>query len=117
MCADIDARLPLPVNRDQTRFYRAAFDGLGANGTVAIRTLSSLIDSDSGEALSYNELKNPKQFIGMTSTAGGITEWNYHSKTEKVYAVCEKMACQATQLSGNNTYSGSFFNSHKSQTK
>ena len=99
-CAELNARLPLPVNFDQTRLYRAAFDELGANGTVALRSLSSLIDSDSGEALSYNELENPKQYIGMTSTAGGETKWKYQAKTKKVYAVCENVSLNSNQLSG-----------------
>ena len=103
-CADADARLPLPVNDDQTRIYRAMFDELGANGTVALRTLSSLIDSDSGEALSYNGLKHPNQYVGMASTAGGETEWIYQSKTAKVYAVCEKMTCHSAQLPSNKNF-------------
>ena len=53
-CAHLNARLPLPVNRDQTRLYRAIFDELGANGTVALRTLTSLIDSESGHVGWFN---------------------------------------------------------------
>ena len=93
-CADLDARLPLPVNQDQTRLYREAFDDLGANGTVALRSLTSLIDLESGEALSYNELDDPRQYIGMASAASGKTKWNYQSKNEMVYAVCERILCQ-----------------------
>ena len=94
-CAHLNARLPLPVNRDQTRLYRAIFDELGANGTVALRTLTSLTDSESGEAISYNELDDPKQYIGMASTANEKTKWNSYSRTEEVYAVCEKISCQS----------------------
>ena len=47
-CAEADARLPLPVNREQTRYYRAAFDELGANDTVALRGETGFIDSESG---------------------------------------------------------------------
>ena len=64
---------------------------------MALRSLSNLIDSDSGKTLSYNELKDPKQYIGMTSIANEKTEWNYQSKSEKVYVVCEKMACQSAK--------------------
>ena len=116
-CADLNARLPLPVNRDQTRLYRDAFDKLGANGTVALRSLSNLIDSDSGKTLSYNELKDPKQYIGMTSIANEKTEWNYQSKSEKVYAVCEKVSCQEIPLSGDKKYPQRSINPYKPQIK
>ena len=71
-CADADARLPLPTNDDQTHLYRAIFDELGAN--VALRLKSGFIDIESGEAPSYNKLNDPKQFIGMASTANEGTE-------------------------------------------
>ena len=116
-CADLNARLPLPINRDQTRLYRAAFDKLGANGTVALRSLSNLIDSDSGKTLSYNELKDPKQYIGMTSIANEKTEWNYQSKSEKVYVVCKKISCQEIPLSGDKKYPQRLINHYKSQIK
>ena len=96
-CDDLNASLPLPVTRNQTRNYREIFDELGAKGTVALRSLTNLIDSESGEALSYNELKDPKQYIGMASTASGETEWNYQSKTKSVYTVCEKTSCPPIQ--------------------
>ena len=95
-CADLNARLPLPVNHDQTRLYRAIFDELGANGTVALRGESGFIDSESGKALLHDELDDPKQFIGMESTAHGKAKWKSYSKTAKVYAVCEKMTCHST---------------------
>ena len=104
----MDARLPLPVDDDQTRLYRAIFDELGANGTVALRLQSGFIDIESGKAPSYNKLKDQKQFIGMTPTAGGETEWDYQAKHEKVYAVCERMSCQPVQRSGDNKYSDNF---------
>ena len=107
-CADADARLPLPVNREKTRFYRAAFDELGANGTVALRGETGFIDSESGEALSHDELDDPKQFVGMASTVTGKTNWKTYSKAEKVYAVCEKMSCEEVQL-GEKKYSRTFF--------
>ena len=50
---------------------------------------------------SYNKLNDPKQFVGMTSTADGETKWNSYSKDEKVFAVCEKISCQAIEQSGN----------------
>ena len=99
-CADADARLPLPTNEDQTRLYRAIFDELGANGTVALRLKSGFIDTESGEAPSYNKLNDPKQFVGMTSTANEETDWKSHSKDEKVFTVCEKISCQAVKQSG-----------------
>ena len=100
-CAGADARLPLPVNDDQTRFYRAIFDELGANGTVALRLKSGFIDIESGKAPSYNKLNEPKQFIGMTLTAYEETDWKSHSKDEQVFTVCEKVSCQAIKQSGN----------------
>ena len=78
-CADEDARLPLPVNRDQTCLYRAIFDELGAAGTVALRGESGFIDS---------------------STRSAENKWRYYSKAEKVYAVCEEMKCQSNGLKG-----------------
>ena len=93
-CADADARLPLPTNDDQTRLYRAIFDELGANGTVALRLKSGFIDIESGGAPSFNKLNDPKQFIGMTSTVDGETEWKSFSKADTVYTVCEKTSCQ-----------------------
>ena len=107
-CADADARFPLPVDDDQARLYRAIFDELGASGTVALRLKSGFIDIESGKAPSYNKLKDQKQFIGMTPTAGGETEWDYQAKHEKVYAVCERMSCQPVQRSGDNKYSDNF---------
>ena len=95
-CAGADARLPLPINDDQTRFYRAIFDELGANGTVALRLKSGFIDIESGEAPLYNKIKDPKQFIGMTSTS----EWLYQANDENVFTVCEKMSCQAVHQPG-----------------
>ena len=103
-CADADARLPLPVNREQTRLYRAAFDELGTNGTVALRGETGFIDSESGEALSYDELDNLKQYIGMASAVAGKTKWMSYSKAEKVYVVCEKMACEEVQFLGEIKY-------------
>ena len=100
-CADVDARLPLPVNDDQTRLYRAIFDELGANGTVALRLKSGFMDIDSGEAPSYNKLNDPKQFVGMAATADEEAEWKSHSKDEKVFTVCEKTSYQAIEQSGN----------------
>ena len=100
-CADADARLPLPTNDDQTRLYRAIFDELGANGTVALRLKSDFIDIESGEAPSYNKLNDPKQFIGMMSTADEKLEWKSYSKAEKVFTVCEMISCQAIEQSGN----------------
>ena len=100
-CADADARLPLPVNREQTRLYRAAFDELGTNGTVALRGETGFIDSESGEALSHDELDDPKQFVGMASTVAEKTKWMSYSEAEKVHAVCERISCQGVQLSGN----------------
>ena len=71
-CADLNAELPLPLNRDQTRFYRAIFDDLGANGTVALRGESGFIDPKSGDELKHDELDdNPKQYLGMTSSKIG----------------------------------------------
>ena len=84
---------------------------------MALRSLSNLIDSDSGKTLSYNELKDPKQYIGMTSTANEKTEWNYQSKSEKVYAVCERVSCQVVPLSGDNKYPQRLINPYKSQIK
>ena len=100
-CAEVDARLPLPANRDQTRLYRTAFDELGANGTVALRGESGFIDAESGELLSHDELDDPKQHIGMASTSSGKTKWKTFSKDEKVYTVCERVSCQGVQRSGN----------------
>ena len=100
MCADADARLPLPVNEDQTRLYRVIFDELGANSTVALRLKSGFIDIESGEAPSYNKLNDPMEFVGMTSTANGETEWTSYSKAHKVYTVCEKTTCQPVQQLG-----------------
>ena len=99
-CAEVDARLPLPVNRDQTRLYRAVFEELGANGTVALRGESGFIDSDSGELLWHDELDDQKQYIGMTSRASGNKRWFLYSKIKKVYTVCEKTICQTGQNSG-----------------
>ena len=112
MCVDADARLPLPVNNDQTRLYRGIFDKLGANGTVALRLMSSFIDIESGEAPSYNKMNDPKQFIGMTSTADGDTEWKSFSKADTVYTVCEKTSCQQ---SGDKKNSRSWLNTFKLQ--
>ena len=103
-CVDADARLPLPANNDQTRLYRGIFDELGANGTSALRLMSSFIDIESGEAPSYNKMNDPKQFVGMMSTADGETEWSFQLKKEKVYTVCEKTSCQAARQSGDNKY-------------
>ena len=100
-CADLNAHLPLPINRNQTRLYRAAFDQLGANGTVALRGESGFIDSDSGKLLSHDELDDPKQHIGMASTSSGKTKWKTYLKDEKVYTVCERVSCQGVQRSGN----------------
>ena len=107
-CAEVDARLPLPANRYQTRLYRAAFDELGANGTVALRGESSFIDSESGDLLSHDELDDPKQYIGMASTVAGKTKWKTYSKAEKVYTVCERISCQEVQPSGNKNCSRTF---------
>ena len=104
-CAEVNARLPLPINREQTRLYRAAFDKLGANGTVALRGESGFIDLDSGELLSHDELDDPKQHIGMASTASGKTKWKTYSNNETVYTVCERMSCQGVQRSGNKKFS------------
>ena len=93
-CVDADARLPLPANNDQTRLYRGIFDELGANGTSALRLMSSFIDIENGEAPSYNKLNDPKQFVGMTSTADGDTEWKSFPKADTVYTVCKKTSCQ-----------------------
>ena len=87
------------------------FDELGANGTVALRGKSGFIDSESGEALSHDELDDPKQYVGMASTVTGKTKWKTYSEAEKVYTVCEMMSCQGVQLSGNKEYSRTFFNS------
>ena len=100
-CADADARLPLPTNDNQTHLYRAIFDDLGADGTVALRLKSGFIDIESGKAPSYNKLNDPKQFIGMASTANEETDWKSHSTDEKVFTVCEKISCQAIEQSGN----------------
>ena len=118
-CAEVDARLPLPVSREQTRFYRAAFDELGANGTVALRGESGFIDSESGEALLHDELDDPKQYIGMVSTVTGKTKWKTYSKAEKVYTVCERISCRGVQLSGTKVVIKivrELFNLYKSQT-
>ena len=96
----MNARLPLPVNLDQSRLYRAIFDELGANGTVALRvdSLTSLIDSASGKELSYDEFDKSEQYIGMSaSTANGKTTWKSYWESEKVYTVCEKISCQSAQ--------------------
>ena len=95
-CADLNARLPLPINRDQTRLYRAICDERGANGTVALRLKSGFMDIESGEAPLYNNIKDPKQFIGMTSTS----EWLYQANDENVFTVNEKMSCQAVHQPG-----------------
>ena len=99
-CAKVDAHLPLPVNRDQTRLYRAIFDELGANGTVALRGESGFIDSESGELLSHDELDDPKQHIGMASTVTGKTKWKSYSETDEVYTVCEMMSCDLAKSTG-----------------
>ena len=99
-CAEVDARLPLPVNRDQTRLYRAVFEELGANGTVALRGESGFIDSESGELLLHAELDDPKQYIGMASTVTGRTKWKSYSETDQVFTVCEMMSCDLAKSTG-----------------
>lgn len=97
-CADLNARLPLPINRVQTRLYQAIFNKLGANRTVALRAKSGFIDSESGEAISYDERSDPERYIGMNFMKSENIEWNSYSSTKKVYTVCEKISCQKGKI-------------------
>ena len=111
-CADLNAHLPLPLNRAETRLYRAVFDELGANGTVALRGDSGFRDSKSGKPLSYNELDELDQinYIGMAPKVIGRTKWNSYQMTEQVYAVCEKITCRSESAgTSNKDSSKSFF--------
>ena len=96
-CADSNARLPLPVNRDQTRLYRAIFDELGANGTVALKGKRSVIDPDDGKVILYDELDefDQNQYIGMMPQSNGHVNLSFRPTSEQVYVVCE--ACQSVQ--------------------
>ena len=97
-CAALNARLPLPINRDQTHLYRAAFDKLGANGTVALRSESEFFDSESGRTLAYDgdlEEFDKRRHLGMRLNENQMIKWRSYKKTKRVYAVCEKVLCDS----------------------
>ena len=101
-CADLNARLPLPLDPDQTRLYRAVFDELGANGTVALRGQSGFVDSESGKLLSYNELEGSDgtRYLGMTRNLKDEIKWRSYWPTKHVYTICEMVSCQSSDSTG-----------------